>query len=64
MPKVLEVDSRKRVSLGTLAQHDLYMVNVLENGEIVLTPAVVIPAALASLRHTPYTEEREDSRGH
>lgn len=46
MAKVLEVDSRRRVSLGVLAQHELYLVEVMPDGVIVLTPAVVLPAAV------------------
>ena len=42
-PKVLEVDSRGRVTLGKLAEHDLYLVTVEPGGTIVLHPAVVIP---------------------
>lgn len=42
-PKVLELDSRGRISLGKLAQHDLYMAEVEDDGTIILTPAVVMP---------------------
>lgn len=41
---VVEVDSRKRISLGALAKYDRYLVDVEEDGTIVLTPAVVLPA--------------------
>jgi hypothetical protein len=46
---VLEVDSRRRISLGSLAEHDRYLVEVEEDGTIVLTPAVVMSAAQARL---------------
>lgn len=46
---VLEVDSRRRISLGPLAEHDRYLVDVEEDGTIVLTPAVVMSAAQARL---------------
>jgi hypothetical protein len=46
---VLEVDSRRRISLGSLAEHDRYLVAVEEDGTIVLTPAVVMSAAQARL---------------
>jgi hypothetical protein len=40
---LLEVDSRRRISLGSLARHDRYLVEVSEDGVIVLTPAIVTP---------------------
>jgi hypothetical protein len=46
---LLEVDSRRRISLGQLAEHDRYLVEVEEDGTIILTPAVVMPAAQARL---------------
>lgn len=42
--KLLEVDSRKRVTLGDLATHRYYLVRAEEDGTIILTPAVVVPA--------------------
>ncbi len=38
----LELDSRKRVSLGALAKSKLYLADVSPDGVIVLTPAVVM----------------------
>ena len=47
-PRVfLELDSRKRISLGALAKHRLYLASVDDQGVIVLTPAVVMTAAEA-----------------
>lgn len=43
--KIVEVDSRRRITLGKLAIHDLYLVDVEPGGTIILTPAVVIPRA-------------------
>jgi hypothetical protein len=43
----LELDSRKRISLGALAKHRLYLASVDDQGVIVLTPAVVMTAAEA-----------------
>jgi hypothetical protein len=43
--KVLEVDARKRVTLGALAQHKYYLAAVEEGGVIVLMPAVILPAS-------------------
>jgi hypothetical protein len=45
--RVLEVDGRRRISLGALAAHDRYIAEVAEDGTITLTPAVVLPAARA-----------------
>lgn len=47
---LLEVDSRRRISLGSLAKHDRYLVEVSEEGIITLTPAVVMPASEAAAR--------------
>jgi hypothetical protein len=57
---VLEVDSRRRISLGTLAEHDRYLVDVEEDGTIVLTPAVVMSAAQARLLAAAETSRRID----
>jgi hypothetical protein len=57
---VLEVDSRRRISLGTLAEHDRYLVDVEEDGTIVLTPAVVMSAAQARLLAAAETSKRID----
>jgi hypothetical protein len=57
---VLEVDSRRRISLGSLAEHDRYLVDVDEDGTIVLTPAVVMSAAQARLLAAAGTSRRID----
>jgi hypothetical protein len=57
---LLEVDSRRRISLGPLAVHDRYLVEVEEDGTIVLTPAVVMPAAQARLLAAVETSRRID----
>ena len=41
--KVLEVDSRRRVSLGKLGSHDMYLAHTEVDGTIILTPAVILP---------------------
>lgn len=43
----LELDSRKRVSLGPLATSKLYLASVDDSGVIILTPAVVMTKAEA-----------------
>jgi hypothetical protein len=57
---VLEVDSRRRISLGALAEHDRYLVDVEEDGTIVLTPAVVMSAAQARLLAAAETSRKID----
>lgn len=39
----LELDSRKRASLASLAKHDRYLVHVEEDGTIIMVPAIVMP---------------------
>jgi hypothetical protein len=46
-PKLLEIDGRRRISLGALAHHNYYFAEEQDDGVIVLTPAVVMPAARA-----------------
>lgn len=41
---LLSVDSRRRVSLGKLAEYDWYFVELKPDGTIVLNPAVVTRA--------------------
>lgn len=42
---LLDVDGRRRISLGPLASYDRYLAAVEPDGVIILTPAVVVPAA-------------------
>ena len=55
---LLEVDSRRRISLGALAEHDRYLVEVDDDGVIVLTPAVVMSVAEARLHAAPETARK------
>lgn len=57
---LLEVDVRRRISLGPLAKHDRYLAEVEEDGTIVLTPAVVISLAEARLHGATETSARVD----
>lgn len=44
--KILTVDPRKRVTLGSLAgEYEMYVANVDAQGVITLTPAELIPVA-------------------
>jgi hypothetical protein len=51
----LEVHGRRRISLGGLAEYDRYLVDVEEDGTIVLTPAVIMSVAQARLNAAPET---------
>lgn len=55
MTRVLELDGRRRVTLGSLADPDItrYLAERLEDGTLVLTPAVTIPAAQARFMADP-----------
>jgi hypothetical protein len=57
---LLEVDARRRISLGPLAEYDRYFVDVEEDGTIVLTPAVVMSAAEARLHAATETSRKID----
>lgn len=57
---LLEVDSRRRISLGPLAGHDRYLVDVEDDGVIVLTPAVVMSVAEARLHTAAETARKID----
>jgi hypothetical protein len=57
---LLEVDTRRRISLGPLATHDLYLVEVEDDGTIVLTPAVVMSAAEARFHAATETSRKVD----
>lgn len=57
---LLEVDSRRRISFGSLAMHDRYLVDVEEDGTIILTPAVVMSVAQARLFAAADTARRID----
>ena len=57
---LLEVDGRRRLSLGSLADHDRYLANVEADGTIVLTPAVVLTVAEAKLHAAVETAQEID----
>lgn len=72
-PTLVQVDSRKRVSLGDLAHHDQYLVREEADGTIIFEPAIVLTATEqafqsdAKLRETleyvnAHSEEREPRR--
>ena len=60
MQHLVELDSRRRITLGRLGkpEHDRYLVNEEPDGTLVLTPAVVMSAHEAALlRHPELVEQ-------
>lgn len=57
---LLEVDARRRISLGSLATSERYLAEVESDGTIVLTPAVVMSAVEARLHAATETSRRID----
>ena len=45
MSTLIQVDARKRISLGSLAHHDQYIATESPDGSVLLEPAVVLTAA-------------------
>ena len=58
MAQLVELDSRRRISLGQLARHDRYIVTQEPDGTLVLTPAVVMAETEARLLQNPELIER------
>jgi hypothetical protein len=64
-PVLVEVDSRRRLSLGRVGRHDRYLVREEADGTIVLEPAVVFTEAEARVLSAPELLARiEDNRAH
>ena len=60
MQHLVELDSRRRITLGRLgkSEHNRYLVNEEPDGTLVLTPAVVMSAHEAALlRHPELVEQ-------
>ena len=53
MTTLIQVDSRGRLSLGSLAQQTTYLAHGNDDGSIVLEPAVVLTETEARLRTQP-----------
>ena len=47
------VDGRRRLTLGQAAKHDRYLVQVRNDGDILLTPLVSVPARELDLWNDP-----------
>jgi len=57
---LIEVDTRRRITLPKTARHDLYMVSTSPDGTLTLTPAVVRSVLEDTLRQQPgYIEQLE-----
>lgn len=57
----LELDARRRLPLGAMARHSLYLVQVAPNGVITLTPAEVTPLVEVG-KATPSVRKRPAPR--
>ena len=58
MADLVEVDSRRRVTLGRHAKHDRYLIREEPDGTLVLTPAVVMTELEARFLQNPELVER------
>lgn len=45
--KIVYMDKRGRVSLGKLVDHDMFMVDIAEDGIVTLTPMVAMPTKVS-----------------
>lgn len=54
----LELDARRRLPLGAMARHDMYLVQVAPNGVITLTPAEVTPLVQVGKAEPPVRKRR------
>lgn len=62
---MIEVDSRRRVSLGKLGRHDRYLATEQPDGTITLEPAVVLTESEhAYLQNVGLRRQIEDNRAH
>jgi len=56
--ELVEVDSRRRVTLGQHAKHQRYLITTEPDGTVILTPAVVISELEARLLRRPDLVEK------
>lgn len=64
-PVVVEVDSRRRVSLGKLGRHDRYLATEQPDGTITFEPAVILSEAEhAYLQNSELRQRIDDNRAH
>lgn len=60
--QLLQLDTRKRVSLAKIATADNYIATTEASGRIILDPAVVMTEVEASLMADPELREQVESR--
>ncbi|HEU0191299.1 MAG TPA: hypothetical protein VFR17_08515 [Mycobacterium sp.] len=64
-PVIIDVDNRRRISLGKLARHDRYLATEQPDGTIVFEPAAVLTKAEeAYLRNAALQRQIDDNRAH
>lgn len=64
-PVVIEVDRRRRVSLGKLGRHDRYLATEHPDGTITFEPAVMLTEAEhAYLQNIDLRRQIDDNRAH
>lgn len=65
VPVIIDVDNRRRISLGKLGRHDRYLATEQPDGTIVFEPAVVLTEAEeAYLRNATLRQQIDDNRAH
>ena len=64
-PVVIEVDERRRISLGKLGQHTRYLGTELPDGTLMLEPAVLLSEAeYAYLQNTALQAQIQENRAY
>lgn len=64
-PELVELDGRRRASLGKIGRHDRYLVYEQGDGVLVFEPAVLLTAAEAALLANPaLVAQIADNRAH
>jgi hypothetical protein len=58
----LELDARRRLPLGAMARHDMYLVQVAPNGVITLTPAQITPLVEIGKAEPPVRKRRAPNK--
>ncbi len=62
---VIELDDRRRASLGKFGRHDRYLIREQEDGTLILEPAVVLTEAEAAyLKNPALVALIEEERAH
>jgi hypothetical protein len=62
---LVELDDRRRISLGKIGRHSRYLVHEEDDGTIILEPAVVMSEAEARfMANAELVAQIEDNRAH